>query len=155
MLRRTGIRPVSDKRRAMLAAHGITFIANTLVSLGRSDSGPPRRVRRAVARRSGGICEWPGCWRVATDMHHRLNRKNGGRHGDMQELTNGPEWLLHCCRMHHHVATSPVGLMRLTVIDMGWLLTEGQDAAVVLALTRHAPDPVRLLRSGLLEVIAR
>lgn len=151
-MRRSPLRPVSDKRRKMLAAHGITFIASTLMSLGRSDTGPSRRVRRAVARRSGGICEWPGCWALATDMHHRLNRKNGGRHGETQELINQPEWLLHCCRMHHNVATSPFGPMRKTVMDMGWLLLEGQDAAVALVLTRHDPDPVRLLRSGLVVV---
>lgn len=150
--RHTRMRPVSDKRRARLAAHGIKHIASTLVTLGRSDTGPSRRVRRAVARRSGGICEWPRCWGAATDMHHRLNRKNGGRHGDMAELINQPEWLIHCCRMHHMVATSPVGQTRQVVIAMGWLLLEGQDAAVELVLTRHDPFPVRLLRSGQLEV---
>lgn len=152
MLRRTGIRSISDKRRAMLAAHGIKHIASTLVSLGRADTGPPRRVRRAVARRSGGMCEWPGCWALATEIHHRLNRKNGGRHGAMQKLINQPEWLLHCCRMHHNLVTSPFGPVRKLVIDMGWLLLEGQDAAVVLVLTRHDPDPVRLLRAGRIEV---
>lgn len=151
-MRRSPIRPVSDKRRAMLAAHGIKHIASTLVSLGRSDTGPPRRVRRAVARRSGGICEWPGCWAAATDMHHRLNRKSGGRHGEMQELINEPEWLLHACRMHHNLTTSPFGPVRKVVMEAGWLLLEGQDAAAVLVLTRHDLDPVRLLRSGLLEV---
>lgn len=155
-MRSSPLRAVSDKRRRMLAAHGITFIANTLVSIGgRSDTGPSRRVRRAVARRSGGVCEWPRCWAVAVELHHRLNRKNGGRHGHAAELINQPEWLLHCCRMHHRLVTSPFGPVRKLVMDMGWLLLEGQDAAVVLVLTRHDPDPLRLLRSGLLEVLPR
>lgn len=152
-MRSSRLRSVSDKRRRMLAAHGITFIADTLVSIGRRpDTGPSRRVRRAVAKRSGGMCEWPGCWAVATDVHHRLNRKDGGRHGPMRELINQPEWLLHACRMHHNLVTSPVGLVRKLVMERGWLLLEGQDAAAVLVLTRHDPEPVRLLRSGLLEV---
>lgn len=152
LTRRTPIRSISDDRRQRLADAGITFIPNTLVSIERPSADPPRWARRLVAKRSGGVCEWSGCWARAVELHHRLNRKIGGRHGETAELINGPEWLLHCCRMHHNLVTSPVGLMRLVVIDRGWLLLEGQDAAVVLVLTRHDPDKLRLLRSGLLEV---
>lgn len=152
MLRSKGLRPVSDKRRRMLAAHGITFLANTLVSIVRPDTDPPRWVRRLVAKRSGGRCEWPGCWAPAVDMHHRLNRKVGGRHGEMAELVNGPQWLLHACREHHERVTSASGRVLVEAKRWGWVLIEGQDAAEVRVMTRHAPIPVLLFGSGLLEV---
>ncbi len=101
------------------------------------DTGPSQRVRGLVALRSGGICEWPGCGQQATDQHHRLNRKAGGRHGEMAERINQAAWLLHACRDHHRVVTSPVGEARLQSLAMGWLLLEGHDALRVPAVTRH------------------
>lgn len=155
MLRRSPLKAISDKRRAALAERGIRYIANTLVSIARPDTGPSRRVRRLVAWRSGGWCEWPVCWGRAVEINHRLNRKMGGRHGEVAELINEPHWLLHVCRVHHRRVTSAHGEALAVAKRMGWVLTEDQDAAAVLVLTRHDLDPVRLLPSGLVEVIAR
>ena len=101
------------------------------------DTGPSQRVRNLVAERSQGWCEWPVCVQRATDVHHRLNRKQGGRHGKMADRINQPAWLLHACRDHHAVVTSPVGEARLQALAMGWVLLEGHDAVRIPAVTRH------------------
>lgn len=156
MLGRSGpIRSISDNRRDKLAALGIKLGHNSTFAAQRPDTGPSRAVRRRVAKRSGGLCEFPAwaicppCTDLATDMHHRLNRKIGGRHGEAQETVNQAHWLLHCCRAHHAYVTSPAGHRRRTALAIGWLLLEGEDAAEMPALTRHDPAPVLLLPSGL------
>lgn len=115
-------------------------------------TGPTPAVRNAVAARSAGQCEWPGCVRAATDVHHRLNRKAGGRHGAMAALINGVAWLLHACRPHHEFVTSPHGEARVLALATGWLLLEGQDAELVPVRTRHAVGPVWLTAAGGCEV---
>lgn len=112
------------------------------------DSGPTQKVRQYVRDRSGGWCEWSGCGNAATDIHHRLNRKAGGRHGETRRRINQPGWLLHVCRSHHMVVTNPVGEVRVTVVAMGWVLLEGEDARVVPVQTRHHPGPVLLDDAG-------
>jgi hypothetical protein len=114
------------------------------------DSGPPTKTREVVYARAGatdgwpGTCEWPGCTRVRTDVHHRLGRKSGGRHGEMRARLNGAAWLLAVCRVHHAQVTSPSGAVLVQARAWGWLLMEGQDARVVPVLTRHSPDLVLL-----------
>lgn len=103
------------------------------------DTGPPERVRKLVRARSCGRCEWPGCGSLAQDMHHRLNRKDGGRHGEMRARLNGAAWLAHCCRYHHDLVTNPVGVDRCYAEASGWLLREGLDARVVPILVGHSP----------------
>jgi hypothetical protein len=100
-------------------------------------TGPTAAVRKLVRLRSDGWCEWPGCWLVAAEQHHRLNRKNGGRHGEMAERINQAAWLLDACRLHHDAVTSPHGEARVLARQMGWLLHEGEDAREVAVLTRH------------------
>lgn len=103
----------------------------------RRDTGPSARVRALVHARSGGWCEWAGCWLIAVDIHHRLNRKSGGRHGEMRERINQGAWLLDACRMHHDLVTSPHGEARVLARESGWLLREGEDARSVPVLSRH------------------
>jgi hypothetical protein len=118
------------------------------------DRGPTRRTRLLVYARAGatdgwpGGCEWPGCTRPRTDVHHRLNRKAGGRHGQMRARLNRAAWLLACCRHHHRQVTSAHGDELAAARAAGWLLVEGQDAAVVPVLTRHHQGPVLLDDAG-------
>lgn len=106
------------------------------------------------ARAAGGLldvpawCEWPGCDQLGTDRHHRLNRKDGGRHGVMADLVNGAAWLLKACRTHHRGVTSAHGEALLLARATGWLLLEGQHGELVPVLTRHWPEPVWLLPDG-------
>lgn len=100
-------------------------------------TGPSATVRAKVRARAGHCCEWPGCGRVATDLHHRLNRKQGGRHGARREQLNQPAWLLYACRAHHEHVTSAHGLRLVDVRAMGWVLTEGQDATEEAVHTSH------------------
>lgn len=101
------------------------------------NTGPTAKVRALVRLRSRGICEWPVCGREATDIHHRLNRKQGGRQGEMAQRINQPAWLLHACRGHHRAVTSPVGAALDLAIDSGWLLREGSDALLIPVVSRH------------------
>jgi hypothetical protein len=101
------------------------------------NTGPSAKVRELVAVRSQGWCEWPGCWLVASDLHHRLNRKQGGRRGEAATRINQAAWLLHACRPHHDAVTSPVGEARALARESGWLLHEHEDALTVPVLSRH------------------
>ena len=124
------------------------------------DTGPTARVRRLVYLRCGadlgprgrilepGWCEWPGCWSPRTDLHHRLNRKTGGRHGDRADELNQAAWLLATCRDHHQQVTSPSAAQLVEARAMGWLLREHEDALLVPVLTRHHPVPVLLDNDG-------
>jgi hypothetical protein len=114
----------------------------------RRDTGPLRATVELLYLRSGRICEWPGCVQPATEKHHRLNRKAGGRHGEARERVNGVAWLLHACHTHHAYVTSPTGDQRQRALDMGWLLLEYQDALQVPVLTRHDDEPVWLDGDG-------
>jgi hypothetical protein len=155
---------MSAKRRAALAEQGNSNPFSTLTNgaVGRGsaprlaapaprrprDTGPTPQVRALITARSGGRCEWPGCPRLATDIHHRLNRKAGGRHGEARERINSAAWLIAACRPHHDRVTSPVGAARVLAEHMGWLLREYQDAELTPVLTRHAPLPVLLTAAG-------
>lgn len=101
------------------------------------NTGPTQKVRALVAARSNGNCEWPACPQLATDVHHRLNRKSGGRHGEMAERINQAAWLLHACRTHHDVVTSPHGEARLVALAMGWVLLESHDAHLIPVVSCH------------------
>lgn len=147
------LRPMSDKRAAALEAEGITFptstlIAHTPMAAKKSNTGPKQDVRELLRWRSGGMCEWPDCPEQATDTHHRLNRKAGGRHGDMRDKINGVEWLIHCCRTHHAYVTSPHGHRRRNAIAIGWFLLEGQEALRIPFLSRHDVEPIWPLPNG-------
>lgn len=116
-------------------------------------TGPSDAVRKLVRVRSDGWCEWPGCWLVAADQHHRLNRKSGGRHGEMAVRINQAGWLLDACRPHHDLVTSPVGADRVLARRMGWLLYEGEDALTTPVESRHGL--VLLLNDGTVSEVGR
>lgn len=134
---------MSKRRRTELADAGVVApfttlrraVAAGMATLRRAYTGPSDAVCPMVDRRSGGVCEWPGCHRPQQDRHHRLNRKQGGRHGEMRDRLNGAAWLLGCCRPHHNMVTSPFGGILVKARAMGWLLREGQDAPLVPVLT--------------------
>jgi hypothetical protein len=152
----TALSPMSAKRMEQLRAAGLptnsTFLPRQRESRvkqpRRRDTGPLRSTVELLYLRSGRICEWPGCVQPATEKHHRLNRKYGGRHGEARERVNGVAWLLHACQTHHAYVTSPTGDQRQRALDMGWLLLEYQDALQVPALTRHDDEPVWLDAAG-------
>lgn len=55
-----------------------------------------RLTRSAVKARSGGLCEW--CGKEATDMHHRVNKSQGGWWS--------PANIAHLCRADHQLVTA-------------------------------------------------
>lgn len=118
------------------------------------DTGPGVKTRRLVYARAGkngdwpGWCEWPGCTRPRQELHHRLNRKDGGRHGVMAARLNGAAWLLAVCRVHHRLVTSACGIALVRARSMGWVLMEHQDAAATPVLTRHHRRAVLLDDAG-------
>lgn len=63
----------------------------------------PELVRVRLAARSEGRCEVAlhGCRTRATDPHHRITTKAGGRHGDAAEAHHVLSNLLHLCRHCH------------------------------------------------------
>jgi hypothetical protein len=161
-LRRTRIQPISERQRAIRAAedddlHPVSTFRRKRqperrATLARKPvpqkrpryTGPKVSVQKLVDRRSGKRCEWPGCHQPATERHHRLNRKSGGRHGEAHERVNGAAWLLSVCHAHHLALPK----RRAIAERLGWLLREHQDATQVPALTRHDPEPVWLDNSG-------
>ena len=84
--------------------------------------GIPPKIRAAVERRSHGLCQamLEGCTVVATDVHHRKMRSQGGEH----TLDN----LVHLCHRCHIV-----GIHHNTgwAYLHGWLVRRDDDPAVV------------------------
>lgn len=132
------------RRKKAMPAQGATLAKRPR----RRSTGPKTSVCELVDKRSGRICEWPECGQPQADRHHRLNRKAGGRHGEMRERLNGAAWLLGACRPHHDMVTNPVGDVRQLAEDWGWLLREGQDAAQSPVMTCHSVEPVWLDNAG-------
>lgn len=156
-MNRTPIKPMSDRKRATLAAAGITYPSTTFARPTKPEpqarqratyTGPKRSVIDLVDERSGKRCEWPGCNQPQDHRHHRLNRKAGGRKRAGKERVNGAAWLLGTCHVHHAYVTSPSGEQRQVAERMGWLLREHQDATQVPVATSHDREPVWLDNSG-------
>lgn len=144
---KTPMRAMSEKRVAALAAEGVRPSSTLAVKAPKlaaapakrkrqRDTGPTAATRRLIAERSDGMCEGTNCGQPATDHHHRLNRKAGGRHGEAAIRINGAAWLIHTCRRHHAEVTSPFGPMREKALRSGWLLLEHQDGTTVPVLYR-------------------
>lgn len=98
-----------------------------------------RAARKTVKSRSLGICELHG-GHPATDMHHRLNRSQGGLWS--------PENLLHICRASHaHITTNPAAAR-----EQGWAVPSTRKPADVPAwLAGHGY--VFLLPTGDIELV--
>lgn len=151
-MRRTPLSRSAPLRRGKPLARGGPLRRTALETRSR-DTGPSPATRTLVHERSGDRCEWPDCPRMRKDVHHRLNRKDGGRHGEMRERLNGPAWLLDACRYHHRLVTNAAGDDLVLVESMGWRLREftnghPTDARTIPVLTRHHPDPVLLDNAG-------
>lgn len=66
------------------------------IGVGRTTRTINRRMRRAIKKRSGGMCEWIGCQeRLYVEAHHVWHWENGGP----TELWN----LVNLCWHHHHL----------------------------------------------------
>jgi hypothetical protein len=142
-LRRTGLarhkglerggplRPVSDKK--LKAAGG--WLASTFLPKRPTPAVPPAR-RKTLADRSGSWCEpqlaEAGCWGRATDPHHRITRKDGGRHGEAKERSDQLSGLVHACRPCHRWVHDHPAKAR----DLGLLLREHQIPAYEPVLYR-------------------
>lgn len=89
---------------------------------------------KVVKARSGGRCEirQVSCWGAATQMHHRITQKSGGRHGAAARRSDRPSNLLHVCFWCHDVVTKSPGASRI----VGHSLLEGQDPAKESVLYR-------------------
>lgn len=85
----------------------------------------PGSVRRALAARSNGVCEarLNACHYYATDPHHRISVKAGGRHGPAKAEHNRLSNLLHLCRPCHQWCTSRADR---EAYDIGLCLREHQ-----------------------------
>ncbi len=124
--------------------------SSTPVVKTRRDTGPSASVKALVDGRCGGDpaagfpgrCEWPGCSALRLHRHHRLNRKDGGRHGLADEVINGAEWLLGACWDHHMYVTSASGTRLRIGREMGWILQE-EHLDRVLAYLR-LPEHLRV-----------
>jgi hypothetical protein len=91
--------------------------------------GAGHRVERdsatVVRERSGGRCEigMDGCWGTARELHHRVTRKSGGRHGAASRRSDRASNLMHGCgRCHLIVTDHPRRAYR-----NGWSLREWQE----------------------------
>lgn len=146
-MNRSPLSPVSARRQAEREAAGIrvnsTFMPrqratndqprrSTLTS--RPQPAVPRPVVRALAARSGGVCEamLPVCLRAATDPCHRVKRGMGGRHGGAAVESARLSDLWHGCRAcHGWTHDNPA-----RSYEMGLMVHEGFDPAVEPVLYR-------------------
>lgn len=112
-------------------------------------TGASPYTRALIVWRAGHYCEWQSCRTPGSDIHHRLNRKAGGRHGLMHDRLNSTAALLLVCRRHHEQITSAHGMLLGDARDRGWLLREHQHPEDVPVWTRHRQtEPVWLLTDG-------
>lgn len=94
----------------------------------------PVDVAAVVAARSGGRCEAQlrGCWGEASERHHRISQKAGGRHGAARARADRASNLLHLCLLCHHVITATPRWSR----SCGWQLTERREPTAELVMYR-------------------
>lgn len=139
------LRPMSEKRKAQLLDAGLLLTSTFTSKL--PEGGAPRRrsrgphripgdVREVVRERSEGWCEiqLSGCAGRASQMHHRVTQKDGGRHGAALDRSDRPSNLLDACWFCHHVVTESPGASKQDGI--GWSLEEWQEPLQELVLYR-------------------
>lgn len=87
------------------------------------------RTRKALAQRSQGVCEarLERCLYHATDPHHRITVKAGGRHRQARIEHDRLSNVLHLCRHCHDWATSRADQ---EAYDIGLCLREYQKPAL-------------------------
>lgn len=114
-MRRTRIRSVSPRE------------ASKPKNPPRSRSAVPDKVRRALTKRSKGLCEAGThlCVGVAREAQHRITQKGGGRKGEAKVHHDRLSNLLHCCvPCHRHITGEPA-----LSYDAGWSCREGADTS--------------------------
>lgn len=125
---KTGLKRKTALGRSPLARSALHAgsAARTAAPKRRTASPIPAAVRKALARRSGGMCEIaaPGCTGAATEAAHRVKRGMGGRkrasllaHDVLSNLLH----LDHYC--HRQLCHSQPAL----AYAHGWMLRESQD----------------------------
>lgn len=84
--------------------------------------GVPAHIRVEVERRSHGLCQamLRGCTVVASHVHHRQMRSQGGKH----TLDN----LVHLCQHCHH---NMIHGRPAWAYEHGWLVRRGDDPAAI------------------------
>ncbi len=99
----------------------------------RRRSAVPPATRDLLWHRSSGLCELglDGCWRRATDPHHRITCKAGGRHRAARVRHDRLSNLLAGCRHCHDAVTSAHGPRLEEYRDTGLVLEEWQEPAEV------------------------
>lgn len=123
---------VSEKRRRLLGP----FALSTFLPKRPAPAVPPAR-RKTLAERSKGWCEaqLPCCLGRATDPHHRITRKDGGRQGEAKERSDRLSDLLHLCRCCHDWVHAYPAKAR----PLGLLLKERQIPSMELVAYRGEP----------------
>lgn len=106
-------------KRASAMARGKAMTRSIVKKKRTAATAAERNARKVVAARSGGLCEL--CLKPGTNMHHRLNRSQGGRWT--------PENILHLCGSGttgcHGAVTVNVALAQ----SRGWSVRSTQDPA--------------------------
>lgn len=94
----------------------------------------PIDVRASAEERSAGWCEaqLPGCTGLATQPHHRVTRKAGGRHGAAAQRSDRLSNLLHLDASCHSLITDHPG----RAYTYGLSLREFEDPALTPVLYR-------------------
>lgn len=85
----------------------------------------PVAVAAALAARSGGRCEAvlvaAACWGRATERHHRITQKAGGRHGEAKAAHDRLSNLVHLCTpCHAWVTVNPAAAGELGLSLREW-----------------------------------
>lgn len=96
----------------------------------RRNTGPSKATLELVMERSGDVCEFPTCGAQAVHTHHRRPRRLGGTR---RPETNQAANLVRLCLHHHDWVESN----RLTALNMGMLLHDGDDPAGTSIVCSH------------------
>lgn len=111
------------------------------------DTGPSRKVRKAVESRSQGRCEFAMCGLPATEMHHRYERGMGGfgPKSPAADWINGAANLLHACAHHNQWCSNHEPR---EAHHIGWIIHEVDGVPqlpwTVAVITAHHPLPIYL-----------
>jgi hypothetical protein len=87
----------------------------------------PKKIRRLIAERSGGLCETCGLLR-AESIHHRTPRGMGGTRNP---AIHSPANLLHMCGDGTRGCHGQAESRRLAATKLGWIVLRGSDPATV------------------------
>lgn len=115
----------------------------------RPKPGIPADVREAVLIRDEGKCQRCGMWlaNVPSSVHHRKNRKMGGRSGAAESAIHDMAALVLLCGTGTTGCHGEIGREVAQAYDDGWLVRENEDPATVPVLTewgwRHYGETVR------------